>query len=123
MALLNERDQEARTKLAEANPARTWEPCFNGVNMLFGFSGLSSDAAWTSDRGAKFGLNVGRGDALTDSWLDGAYSYWVDDVPVALACGRSEKDAAQRLKSESLAAVAPSLPANNIKGYAHMWRS
>jgi hypothetical protein len=123
IGLENERDQNARTELAQANPSRTWGRCFDGVHMHFGFTGLSSDAGWTAQRGASFGHRAGRGDPLADSWLDEAYSYWVDDVPVALACGRSEKDAEKRLKAESLAAVAQPLRAGDIGGYWHMWRS
>jgi hypothetical protein len=119
----NERDLETKRQLAEANPARTWGPCFDGVHMLFGFTGLASDAGWTAQRGASFGQRAAKGETLGDSWLDEAYSYWVDDVPVVLACGRSEDDAVQRLKTESLAAVAPTLRAPGIGGYYHMWRS
>jgi hypothetical protein len=119
----NERDQNAMTQLAEANPQRTWGRCFDGVNMLFGFTGLSSDASWTSDRGLSFGYRAGRGEALADSWLDEAYSYWVDDVPVAVACGRSEDDADRRLKRESLKAVGQRLRSGDIGGYKWMWRS
>jgi hypothetical protein len=121
--LENERDQKAATELGEANPWQTWRRCFDGVNMLFGFTGLSSDADWTSDRGASFGRRAGRGEALADSWLDEAYSYWVDDVPVVLSCGRSGKDAENRLKTEGLKKVFASLRAHEINGHSFMWRS
>jgi Family of unknown function (DUF6345) len=119
----NERDQNARANLAESNPERTWRRCFDGVNMLFGFTGLSSDASWTADRGLSFGYRAGRGEALANSWVDEAYSYWVNDVPVALACGQSEADADRRLKKESLKAVGQRLRAGNIGGFKWLWRS
>ena len=118
----NERDQGARFQLANATPASVWARCFDGVNMLFGFTGLSSDGSWTSDRGARFGHHVGSGEKLADTWVDEAHSYWEDDAPVALACGRSEKDATQRLHGESLKAVAQSLRPAEIKSFAWMWR-
>ena len=118
----NERDLETKKQLAQANPALTWGRCFDGVHMLFGFTGLASDAGWTSQRGASFGQRAAKGESLCESWLDEAYSYWVDDIPVVLACGRSEKEAAQRLQTESLAAVAPTLRGPEIGAFAHLSR-
>lgn len=113
-----------RTKqLAEARPDRTWRWCLDGVNMLFGFTGLCSDAGWTAQRGSSFGQRVGRGEAMADSWIDEAYSWLADDAPVVLACGRSGKDSEQRLMTESLAAVAPTIRAAEIGGFTYMWRS
>jgi hypothetical protein len=119
----NERDPGARAQLAEVNPARTWGRCLDGVNMLFGFTGLSSDASWTAQRGASFGRRAGRGEPLADSWLDEAYSYWVDDVPVAFACGRTREDAVRRLQRESLKSPGDRLMSRDIGGYHWMWRS
>src|SRR5262245_51095062 len=121
---VNERDQNARAQLAETIPGQCWGRCYDGVHMLFGFTGLSSDAAWTSDRGASFGRRAGRGDALGDSWLDEAYSYWVDDVPVVTAFAQSPKEADQRLKSESVKnpGAAPTRPIRSFV-FSSMWRS
>lgn len=120
----NERDKDARAELAEATPGQTWGRCYDGVHLLFGFTGLSSDAGWTSNRGASFGRRAGRGEALADSWLDEAYSYWVDDVPVATAFGQSAKEVDQRMKAETLAAVGQ-LVSRPIRGhvYSTIWRS
>ena len=119
----NERDAGARAQLRESNPERTWGRCLDGVNMLFGFTGLSSDAEWTAQRGALFGHHVGRGEPLADNWLDEAYSYWCDDVPVVMAVGASEQDAERRLKRESLKNVASRIRSGHIDGYKWMWRS
>jgi Family of unknown function (DUF6345) len=121
---VNERDKNAKAQLAETTPGQTWGRCYDGVHMLFGFTGLSSDASWTCNRGASFGLRVGRGEALAESWVDEAYSYWVDDAPVVTAFGQSPKDADQRLKSESLKnpGSAPTRPIRSFM-YSTMWRS
>jgi Family of unknown function (DUF6345) len=114
--------EDQAKKVAEATPDRTWGRCFDGVHLLFGFTGLCSDGGWTSERGASFGRRVGKGEPLADSWLDEAHSSKEDDVPVALACGRSPDDAMRRLTSESLAAVAQQLRAPDIGGFAYIWR-
>jgi hypothetical protein len=114
---------ERKTTFAEINPRRIWERCFDGVSMLFGFTGYSSDSRWTKSRGASFGRRAGRGEALADSWVDEAYSSWFDDAPVVLACGRSPEDAVKRLMGEGLAAVSPRLRVKEIRAYCWMWRS
>ena len=119
----NERKPDVKAQLKEANPERTWGRCIDGISLLLGFTGLSSDASWTVERGVDFGHRAGRGEPLADGWLDEAYSYWVDDVPVALACGRSEQDAGKRLRKESLKARSPQLRSSDIRAYAWMWRS
>lgn len=120
----NERDKNARAQLAETTPGPTWARCYDGVHLLFGFTGLSSDASWTSHRGASFGRRAGRGEALADSWLDEAYSYWVDDVPVVTAFGQSPAEVGRRVKSESLKSPG-SPPSRPIRGhvYSTIWRS
>jgi hypothetical protein len=122
IGVVNERDQNARSELAEANPGSIWQRCFDGVHMLFGFTGLSSDAFWTRHRGKSFGQRAGRGEILADSWVDEAYSWWTDDVPVAMACGRTENEADARLSTESLAAIASPLRFPDVKSFAYMWR-
>ncbi len=105
-------------------PGETWGPCYAGVHMIFGFTGLSSDATWTRERGIAFGKRAGRGEALADSWLDEAYSSWEDDVPVVTAFAQSAQELDQRLKSESLKAVVQPSGAP-MRGYtfSSMWRS
>jgi hypothetical protein len=122
--LENERNQEARTKLAESDPGQTWGRCYAGVQMLFGFTGLSSDAAWTCQRGTSFGIRAGRGEPLADTWLEEAYSYWVDDVPVVTAFGETPSETDQRVKSETLAngkQSATNQPGGHV--YTTIWRS
>jgi hypothetical protein len=123
LGVKNERDEGAQAQLAESDPAKTWGRCFDGVTMLFGFTGLSSDAAWTSQRGASFGHRAGRGEPLGDSWIDEAYAWWTDDVPVAMACGRSKEDARRRVNGESLKVVGQRLRSADIGGYFWIWRS
>jgi hypothetical protein len=125
--LENERDQHDQNlvqELSEANPGETWGRCYAGVHMLFGFTGLSSDASWTRERGISFGRRAGRGEALADSWLDEAYSYWVGDVPAVTAFGQSAQEVEQRIKGESLKAVGSpaTTPIQNYY-YKTMWRS
>lgn len=122
VGVINEKDQNAQAELKESNPGRNWGRCFDGLHMIFGFTGLSSDASWTASRGECFGHRVGRGEGLAESWTDEAASWWCDDAAVAMACGKDEADAMKRLKTESLAAVAPRLRAGEIGGYAYLWR-
>ncbi len=110
-------------QLRDANPGSTWTRCFAGVHIIFGFTGLSSDASWTSDRGARFGRRAGAGEDLAESWLDEAYSYWCDDAPAAVAWGRSADDARRRLKAESLAQPEPTLTPADVAAAHTMWRS
>ncbi|MGR0221538.1 DUF6345 domain-containing protein [Agromyces sp. ZXT2-6] len=118
---------DRRAVRAEAFPSHTWTRCFAGIHMMFGFTGLSSDASWTSDRGAAFGLRAGGGEPLAEAWLDEAHSSpWlgnIDDAPVAMAWGRSEADAMRRLKGESLADPEDTLAPADVGGAAVCWRS
>jgi len=116
-------DHDTRSNLAESNPVRTWQRCFDGITMLFGFTGLSSDASWTSGRGTSFGHRAGRGEALGDSWIDEAYAWWTDDVPVAFACGTTPGDARKRVNGESLKRVGPRLREKDVGGFDWIWRS
>lgn len=116
-------DPHRATELRHASPGNTWQRCFAGVHIIFGFTGLSSDAEWTSTRGARFGRRAGAGEALADSWLDEAYSYWCDDAPVALAWGRSGDDARRRLNAESVAHPEPTLAPADIEAAHFAWRS
>jgi hypothetical protein len=109
-------------ELRDATPGGTWTPCWAGVHIIFGFTGESSDAWWTRDRGARFGGRAGRGDALAESWLDEAHSHVCDDAPVVVAWGRSPKDADRRLNAESLSRPEPTLAPSELGGCSWMWR-
>jgi len=119
----NERDADTRAVLAASHPQLTWGRCMDGANMLFGFTGLSSDASWTAERGLSFGYRAGRGEALAESWIDEAYSHWLDDAPVAMTVGRSADDALRRIKSESVKSPGAKLRAADIDSYRWMWRN
>jgi len=122
----NETEDEAadrRLVLGEARPGGTWRRCFGGIHIMFGFTGLSSDAWWTSTRGKAFGQRAAAGDALAEAWLEEAHSSVCDDAPVAVAWGRSEADAMRRLKGESLADPEETLASADVQGAAFLWRS
>jgi hypothetical protein len=107
----------------DVNPAKMWHHAFHGLNMVLGFTGYSSDAWWTNLRGSAFGRRAGTGDKLASAWVDEAYSYWVGDKPVALACGHNEADAANRLRFDRVTAPFMKIPHDKIGGYAWIWRS
>jgi len=113
---------EEKQFFASCDPGVTWHRCLDGINMIFGFTGLSSDADWTSTRGAYFARRAGRGEAIADAWIDEAYSSVCDDAPVVFACGVSQDDALKRLKTESIKKPARSLRHPNIGGYQWIWR-
>jgi hypothetical protein len=110
-------------QLRHATPKGTWTDCCAGVHIIFGFTGTSSDAWWTRDRGMRFGGRAGLGEALAESWLDEAYSHWCDDAPVAVAWGRSLKDADRRLTAESLSHPEPTLARADVGACYWMWRN
>jgi hypothetical protein len=113
---------EEKYLLRSSNPFLTWSRCCDGVNTIFGFTGLSSDYSGTSLRGASFGRRAGRGEPMGDAWIDEAYAWLVDDAPVAFACGTSEDDAVKRVNGETLKSPARSLRHPQIGGYAWIWR-
>lgn len=108
--------------LKDANPLRTWDRNNGGLNMMFGFTGLCSDSAWTHTRGRLFGYRAGHGEPLADAWLEEARSWIGDDVPVALAWGTTSEDARRRLSKDSLAAPEVRLaPAEAVHGHYLWW--
>jgi|GEM_PF-3346988 len=107
----------------DVNPAKMWQHAFHGLNMVLGFTGDSTDSWWIDDRGSDFGRRAGAGDKLADAWTDEGYSYWTKDVPVALACGRNEADAAHRLRHDRVSAPFAKISHEQIGGFAWMWRS
>jgi hypothetical protein len=90
--------------------------------MVFGFTGSCSDSWWTDDRGWDFGRRAGAGAKLSDAWLDEAYSFWCDDDPVAMACGRNKDDAINRLFNERVTSNYGDIPHNEIRWYWWRWR-
>ena len=107
----------------DVNPKKMWHHAFHGLNMVLGFTGYSSDAWWISDRGFNFGRRVGAGEKIEEAWTDEAYSHWVGDTPVALACGRNEADASHRLRFDRVSGPFVKIPHNEIGAYAWMSRS
>jgi hypothetical protein len=107
----------------DVNPGKMWRHAFYGLNMVLGFTGDSSDSWWVDDRGSDFGRRAGAGDKLEDAWTDEAYSHWTGDTPVALACGRSEAEALDRLRNDRVTAPYPKIPHGQIAWFAWTWRS
>lgn len=116
-----ERPNSKEHKHRLANPRKQWEHTFHGLNMIFGFTEESSDSSWTSDRGADFGHKAGSGKKLKNAWLDVAYSWWVDDYPVAMGCGRNSKDSLERIKNERINSRFPRIPNKQTKSYKWYW--
>lgn len=79
-----------------------WFKSAFGVHIIFGFVGNGHDSWWTDDYGKDFGTKAGRGSRLSDSWLDEAYSFWLDDNPIAIAFGVSRSDAINRRDNETI---------------------
>lgn len=94
----------------EVTPQKIWERCFRGLHMIFGFSGFCSDSWWTDDRGMEFGRRAGSGEKLAESWLEEAYSRFVDDLPVVMACGRTEEESQKRFYNETILSNFPDIP-------------
>jgi hypothetical protein len=118
------KEAAAEKQLFEScNPALTWSRCCDGINTIFGFTGLSTDSEGTSTRGHSFGRRAGRGEAMGDAWIDEAYSWWNNDNPVVFSCGTSEADAEKRANGETLKSPARGLNHPQIGGFAWIWRS
>ena len=91
--------------------------------MVLGFTDGASDSWWTEGRGWDFGRRVGAGAKISDAWLDEAYSWWCDDDPVAMACGRDQADAQNRLFNERITSGFSDIPNSEIRWYWWRWRS
>jgi Family of unknown function (DUF6345) len=120
----NERDKKDVTKFEKANPGRTWAPCYAGVQMLFGYTGYITHHFPIKKKGEAFGRKAGRGDLLSESWLDENFSSRYHNIPVVTAFGRTVADLDRRLKFESLKEPGPA-SRKPIKSFWHssMWRS
>lgn len=79
-----------------------WFPPAAGIHMIFGFVGNGHDSSWTDDLGSDFGSDAGGGKRLADAWLDRAYSFWLDDNPIAIAYGSTQADAINRRENETI---------------------
>jgi hypothetical protein len=105
------------------DPIATWHGAFHGLRMVLGFTDLVSDSWWTGGRGNSFGRSAGNGDRITGAWLDAGYSFWLDDNPVAMAAGRNQADAENRLGNERLGGGFGDIPNSQIGWYAWRWWS
>ncbi len=101
----------------------TWQGTFQGLHQVFGFTDLVSDSWWSSGRGYDFGRRAGNNDVLSIAWLDECYSFWLDDNPVAMAAGRSQADAINRLDNERISSGFGDIPNNEITWFEWRWRS
>jgi hypothetical protein len=81
----------------------TWGgPMSGGVHLIFGFIGNGTDSWWNDDLGSDFGDDVRHGNRLANSWLDEAYSWWLNDDAIAIAAGVDRNDAINRRENESI---------------------
>lgn len=101
----------------------TWHGTFRRLHQIFAFTDLVSDAWWTSDRGYDFGRRAGNNEVLSTAWLDECYSWWLDDYPVAMAAGRSQADAINRLNNERIYSGFGDIPHGEVAWYQWRWRS
>ena len=46
--------------------------------------------------------DAGTGHRLANAWLDRAYSWWLDDNPIAIAAGATQGEAINRRENESV---------------------
>lgn len=104
-------------------PQNQWHHAFHGLHMIFGFASGASDGWPPCGRGGSFGWRAGLGDRLSNAWMDEGHSMWCDDVPVAMACGRSQADAIDRVFNEGIDSGYDSIPHNQITWYAWRWRT
>lgn len=108
--------------LPDPDPSKVWSRSFHGLHIIFGFAQNASDAWWSDYRGLTFGERAGSGKKLVDSWVDAAYSYWLDDYPVAMAAGRTVQDAETRANDERISSNFPSIANKDIAAFRTVWR-
>lgn len=85
-----------------AHLSAVWFPRAYGVHMIFGFLGNGHDSWWNAGLGGYFGSDAGGAKRLADAWLDRAYSWWLDDNPIAIAHGSTQADAINRRDNETI---------------------
>lgn len=79
-----------------------WHGPMQGVHMIFGFVGNGHDSWWTEELGSDFACDAGRGYRLANNWLDEAYSFWLNDNPIAIAAGATQAEAINRRENETI---------------------
>jgi hypothetical protein len=102
------------------NVISTWRNTFQGMHQVFGFTDLVSD---TPSRGYAFGRRAGNNEVLSTAWLDEGYSWWYTDYPVAMAAGRNQADACNRLDNERVGSSFDDVPNSQIGWFQWKWRS
>ena len=102
---------------------QTWQGAFQRLHQIFGFTDLVSDSWWTGGRGYNFGRRAGNNEVLSTAWLDECYSFWADDNPVAMAAGRTQADAVNRLNNERIFSGFDDIPNAEITWFQWRWRS
>ncbi|MBL0183598.1 MAG: hypothetical protein IPP96_15435 [Chitinophagaceae bacterium] len=85
-----------------AHIAAVWFGPMKGLHMMLGYIGSSHDSWWTDDLGEDFANDICDGDTIAGSWVDCAYSFWVDDDSIAIAAGETRDDAINRRDHETL---------------------
>ncbi|MBA3291327.1 MAG: hypothetical protein H0U17_07525 [Actinobacteria bacterium] len=105
------------------NIIATWQSTFQRLHQIFAFTDLVSDSWWTAGRGYNFGRRAGNNEVLSAAWLDESYSWWLDDNPVAMAAGRTQSDAINRLNNERVFSGFDDIPNNQITWFQWKWRS
>lgn len=100
-----------------------WQGTFQGLHQIFAFTDLVSDASWTGGRGYNFARRIGNNEIMSNAWLDECYSFWLDDNPVAMAAGRSQADAQNRLNNERIFSGFGDIPNGEIRWFEWKWRS
>ena len=79
-----------------------WIPPMKGLHQVFGFIGLGHDSWWNASLGSDFGNDAGSGSRLSNAWLDRAYSWWLDDNPIAISAGATQSEAINRRENETV---------------------
>lgn len=85
-----------------AHICAVWIPPMKGAHMVFGFIGNGHDSWWNASLGSDFGDDAGGGSRLANAWLDRAYSFWLDDNPIAIAAGATQAEAVNRRENETV---------------------
>jgi hypothetical protein len=79
-----------------------WGGPMQGIHIVCGYIGNSSDCEWTSDLGEDFADDICDGDSIAGAWVSRAYSFWTGDESIAIAAGETRDDAVNRLEHENL---------------------
>ena len=88
-----------------------------GLHMVFGFISHGHDSWWNASLGSDFGDDAGGGGRLANCWLDRAYSWWLDDNPIAISAGASQSEAINRRENETVGWLnSPSRPPTGWPG-------